>query len=46
MNKRTCAFTVDDIKYPVVPEWNDLPSKVNPIGYLSYPGRLRIQPWQ
>ncbi|RIA87110.1 concanavalin A-like lectin/glucanase domain-containing protein [Glomus cerebriforme] len=44
MNKRTCAFTVNGIKYPEVQEWNNLPSKLYPVVSLKYPGRLRIQP--
>ncbi|GES97585.1 hypothetical protein GLOIN_2v1842735 [Rhizophagus clarus] len=46
MNKRTCAFTVDGIKYPEVSSWNDLPSKLYPVVSLRYPGRYRIQPHQ
>ncbi|GES97531.1 hypothetical protein GLOIN_2v1487378 [Rhizophagus clarus] len=44
MNKRTCAFTINGIKYREVSEWNDLPSKLYPVVSLSYPGRFRIQP--
>ncbi|GES97595.1 hypothetical protein GLOIN_2v1601094 [Rhizophagus clarus] len=46
LNKRTCAFTVNDIKYPEVSAWNDLPSKLYPAASLRYPGRFRIQPRQ
>ncbi|GES97591.1 hypothetical protein GLOIN_2v1601094 [Rhizophagus clarus] len=44
MNKRTCAFTVNDTKYPEVSTWNNLPSKLYPVVSLRYPGRFRIQP--
>ncbi|GES97512.1 hypothetical protein GLOIN_2v1777853 [Rhizophagus clarus] len=44
MNKRTCAFTVNGIKYPEVSKWNNLPSKLYPVVSLSYPGRFRILP--
>ncbi|GES97511.1 hypothetical protein GLOIN_2v1482360 [Rhizophagus clarus] len=46
MNKTTCAFTVNDIKYPEVSEWNNLPSKLYPVVSLKDPGRFRIQPHQ
>ena len=42
MNKRTCAFTVNGKKYPVVSKWDNLPSKLYPVVSLSYPGCLRI----
>ncbi|GBC08014.1 hypothetical protein RclHR1_07860008 [Rhizophagus clarus] len=44
MDKRTCAFTVNGTKYPEVPSWDDLPSKLYPVASLCYPGRIRIQP--
>ncbi|RGB33977.1 hypothetical protein C1646_815682 [Rhizophagus diaphanus] len=44
MNKRTCAFTINGIKYPEVSAWNNLPSKLYPVVSLNYPGRFRIQP--
>ncbi|RGB37161.1 hypothetical protein C1646_757212 [Rhizophagus diaphanus] len=43
MNKRTCSFTINGIKYREVSEWN-LPSKLHPVVSLRYPGRFRIQP--
>ncbi|CAG8650520.1 10266_t:CDS:1, partial [Rhizophagus irregularis] len=43
MNKRTCAFTINGTKYPEVSAWNNLPSKLYPVGSLNYPGRFRIQ---
>ncbi|EXX68320.1 uncharacterized protein OCT59_020402 [Rhizophagus irregularis] len=46
MNERTCAFSVNGTKYPVVSNWNNLPSKLYPVASLHYPGRLRIQPYQ
>ena len=46
MNERTCAFTVNGTKYPVVSKWNNLPSKLYPVVSLCYPGRVRIQPCQ
>ncbi|CAB5356748.1 unnamed protein product [Rhizophagus irregularis] len=42
MNKRTCAFTVNGIKYREILEWNNLPSKLYPVVSLRYPGRFRI----
>ncbi|RGB33765.1 hypothetical protein C1646_743150 [Rhizophagus diaphanus] len=44
MNKRTCAFTVNGVKYPEIAEWNNLPSKLHPVVSLRYPGRFRIEP--
>ncbi|GES97610.1 hypothetical protein GLOIN_2v1869497 [Rhizophagus clarus] len=44
MNKRTCAFTVNGIKYPEILEWNNLPSKLHPVVSLRHPGRFRIKP--
>ncbi|CAG8603488.1 20152_t:CDS:1, partial [Rhizophagus irregularis] len=44
MNKRTCAFTVNGTRYPEVPTWNNLPSKLYPVASLYYPGQFRIQP--
>ncbi|GET03754.1 hypothetical protein GLOIN_2v1482360 [Rhizophagus clarus] len=46
MNERTYAFSVDGTKYPVISEWNNLPSKLYPIVSLHSPGLLRIQPYQ
>jgi hypothetical protein len=46
MNKKTCAFTVNGAKYPEVPEWDNLPSKLYPIVSLNFPGRIRIEPHQ
>ncbi|POG68874.1 hypothetical protein GLOIN_2v1632633 [Rhizophagus irregularis DAOM 181602=DAOM 197198] len=46
MNKRTCAFTVNGIKYREVSEWNNLPSKLYPVVSLMYSGRFRIQSHQ
>ncbi|CAB5188827.1 uncharacterized protein OCT59_000867 [Rhizophagus irregularis] len=43
MNKRTCAFTVNGKRYPVVSGWNNLPSKLYPLVTLRHPGRYRIQ---
>jgi hypothetical protein len=43
MNNRTCAFTINSTKYPVVSEWN-LPSKLYPIVSLRSNGIFRIQP--
>ncbi|RIA80009.1 concanavalin A-like lectin/glucanase domain-containing protein [Glomus cerebriforme] len=44
MNKRTCAFTVNGVKYPEVSNWNNLPSKLYPVVSLCYPGCFQIQP--
>ncbi|RIA80011.1 concanavalin A-like lectin/glucanase domain-containing protein [Glomus cerebriforme] len=46
MDKRTCAFTVNGIKYPEVSQWNNLPSKLYPVVSLNFPGRFRIQSHQ
>jgi hypothetical protein len=46
MDKRTCAFTVNGIKYQEVSEWNNLPSKLYPVASFGCPARLRIQPHQ
>ncbi|RGB37164.1 hypothetical protein C1646_757217 [Rhizophagus diaphanus] len=43
MNKRSCSFTINGIKYREVSEWS-LPSKLHPVVSLAYPGRFRIQP--
>ncbi|CAB5356718.1 unnamed protein product [Rhizophagus irregularis] len=43
MNRRTCSFTINGIKYREVSEWN-LPSKLHPVVSLRSPGRFRIQP--
>ncbi|RIA82155.1 concanavalin A-like lectin/glucanase domain-containing protein [Glomus cerebriforme] len=45
MNKRTCAFTVNGKRYPEVPYWNNLPSKLYPVVSLCNSGRFRIQPY-
>ncbi|CAB5356720.1 unnamed protein product [Rhizophagus irregularis] len=42
MNKKTCYFTVNGIKYSEV--WNNIPSKLYPVVSIKYPGRFRIQP--
>ncbi|RIA82270.1 concanavalin A-like lectin/glucanase domain-containing protein [Glomus cerebriforme] len=44
MDKRTCAFTINGIKYPEVSKRKNLPSKLYPIVSLKYPGLFRIQP--
>ncbi|RGB37170.1 hypothetical protein C1646_741305 [Rhizophagus diaphanus] len=44
MNKRTCAFTVNDTRYREVSEWNNLPSKLYPVVSICNLGHLRIQP--
>ncbi|GBC01574.1 hypothetical protein RclHR1_04240004 [Rhizophagus clarus] len=44
MNKRTCSFTVNGIKYPVVSEWNNLPSKLYPVVSVNRSGCFQIQP--
>ncbi|CAI2169327.1 4342_t:CDS:1 [Funneliformis geosporum] len=43
MNKRTCSFTVNGVKYPAVSEWKELPSKLYPVVSLVHPGQFRIQ---
>ncbi|GBB90589.1 hypothetical protein RclHR1_01760013 [Rhizophagus clarus] len=46
LSKRTCAFTINGIRYREITEWNDLPSKLYPVVSLRHPGRFRIQPHQ
>ncbi|GBB84330.1 hypothetical protein RclHR1_10950005 [Rhizophagus clarus] len=43
MNKRSCAFTVNGVKYPEVARWNNLPPRLCPLVILSHPGRIRIK---
>jgi hypothetical protein len=45
MNKKTCAFTVDGIKYREISEWN-LPSKLYPVVSLYGNARYRIQSYR
>ncbi|RGB37165.1 hypothetical protein C1646_666378 [Rhizophagus diaphanus] len=45
MNKRTCSFTVNGIRY-YVRIWKNLPPTLIPVVSLAYPGRIRIQPHQ
>ncbi|RIA84160.1 hypothetical protein C1645_832704 [Glomus cerebriforme] len=42
MIKRTCAFTINNIKYPEVLGWNNLPSKLYLVVSLCHPGHFRI----
>jgi hypothetical protein len=44
MNMKTCAFTVNGIRYPEVTWWDNLPSRLCPLVIISHPGRARIQP--
>ncbi|RGB22955.1 hypothetical protein C1646_748359 [Rhizophagus diaphanus] len=46
MNRRTCSFTVNGIKYPAVSEWNNLPSKLYPIVSVNRSGCFQIQSHQ
>src|ERR1044072_182513 len=46
MNRRTLAFTVNGKKYPEVPAWKNIPSKLYPMVALYYPGRVRIQSYR
>ncbi|GES97626.1 hypothetical protein GLOIN_2v1836052 [Rhizophagus clarus] len=43
MDKRTCAFTVNGIRYPEISTWGNLPSELCPVVSLRYPGRFRIE---
>ncbi|CAB5189623.1 unnamed protein product [Rhizophagus irregularis] len=45
MNKRTCSFTVNGIRY-YVRIWKNLPPTLFPVVSLAYPGRIRIKPHQ
>ncbi|KAG9286251.1 hypothetical protein G9A89_014237 [Geosiphon pyriformis] len=42
MTKRTCAFSIDGVRYPVA--WTDLPEKLYPAAAIWKFGRLRIKP--
>ncbi|RGB33756.1 concanavalin A-like lectin/glucanase domain-containing protein [Rhizophagus diaphanus] len=46
INKRTCAFTVNGIRYPEVSTWNNLLLKLYPVVGLIYPGRFQIQSYR
>ncbi|CAI2182910.1 2089_t:CDS:2, partial [Funneliformis geosporum] len=43
MKKKTCAFSVNGTRYPVVSGWKNLPSKLYPVVSLINPGQFRIQ---
>ncbi|GBB93895.1 hypothetical protein RclHR1_02250005 [Rhizophagus clarus] len=45
MDRRTCTFTVNGIRYPEVYQWRNLSSKLYPVASLRSPGRFRIQPY-
>ncbi|CAG8762501.1 4165_t:CDS:1, partial [Acaulospora morrowiae] len=42
MYDRTLAFSVNDVRYPPVLEWKNLPSKVYPLVSMRHNGRFRI----
>ncbi|CAG8663021.1 14099_t:CDS:1 [Ambispora leptoticha] len=42
MTRRTCAFSIDGIRYPVA--WSNLPEKLYPAAAIWKFGRLRIKP--
>ncbi|RHZ57736.1 hypothetical protein Glove_384g28 [Diversispora epigaea] len=42
-SERKVAFSIDDVKYPVVLHWKNIPAKVYPLVSLRYPGKIRIQ---
>jgi hypothetical protein len=44
MNKRTCSFTVNGIKYPAVSGWNNLLPKLYPMVSINRSGCFQIQP--
>ncbi|PKK68137.1 hypothetical protein RhiirC2_551096 [Rhizophagus irregularis] len=44
MKNKTCAFSVNDIKKPIVSEWKKIPSHVYPIASLGVGSELRIEP--
>ena len=46
MNNKTCVFTINGKGYPIVSNWNNLPSELHPVVSLRTSGRLRIQPHQ
>ena len=41
LSKKTLAFTVNGTRFPEVPGWNNLPSRLRLAAGLSYPGRVR-----
>ncbi|RIA98959.1 concanavalin A-like lectin/glucanase domain-containing protein [Glomus cerebriforme] len=44
MKKRTCAFSINNNKKPIVSEWNTISSQVYPIVSLGHGSKLRIEP--
>ncbi|PKY40636.1 hypothetical protein RhiirA4_538976 [Rhizophagus irregularis] len=44
MKNKTCAFSVNNIKKPIVSEWKKIPSHVYPIASLGVGSELRIEP--
>ncbi|RIA98958.1 concanavalin A-like lectin/glucanase domain-containing protein [Glomus cerebriforme] len=44
MKKKTCAFSINNNKKPIVFEWKNIPSQVYPIVSLGYGSKLRIEP--
>ncbi|RHZ56892.1 hypothetical protein Glove_396g45 [Diversispora epigaea] len=42
-SERKVQFSVNGVKYPIVSDWNNIPTKVYPLVSLRYPGNLRIQ---
>ncbi|RIA98957.1 hypothetical protein C1645_866174 [Glomus cerebriforme] len=43
MKNKTCAFSINNIKKPIVPEWNNIPSQVRPIASLGHGSKLCIK---
>ncbi|CAG8573427.1 11612_t:CDS:2 [Diversispora eburnea] len=41
--ERRVSFSINDVKYPEVLHWKNIPAKVYPLVSLRYPGRLKIQ---
>ncbi|CAB4416430.1 unnamed protein product [Rhizophagus irregularis] len=43
MKERTCAFSVNDIRKPIVSEWKNIPSQVYPVVSLGHGSKLRVK---
>jgi hypothetical protein len=44
MKNKTCTFSVNSNKKPVVSEWKNIPSQVYPVATLEHTSKLRIEP--
>jgi hypothetical protein len=44
MSNKTCAFSINNIKKPIVSKWKNIPSHVCPVASLGIGSELRIEP--